>query len=349
MRILRLPFARPVLVATATAFALLLSSCGGASPAATVGGEPITDEELAHGADLFRFLSAVNQQPCGQAEPSTDETEESACNRFVLTNLIELELTDTYAEQEDIAIDDAELDQAIAGLDEQLGAEAIDEQLAANDLTRSDLRELARRFAVLREVARAVTAEALDDDELRARYERDITSFTTVEVAHILVASREEADEVYSSVTAPGSTRDDFLELAKEVSIDPGAQENSGAYPPQLASGYVPEFANAAVALEPGEISEPIQTEFGWHVLLLDDKQATPFEDARQSIIEQSSGEEFGQWLRDRLGPDDLEVNPRYGRFDLETLTVQRIGGTDPDASPTAPPEGPVNTPTQQP
>ena len=196
---------------------------------------------------------------------------------------------------------------------------------------------------MLREVATAVATEEIGNDELRARYEQDIATYTTVEVDHILVKSEGEADDVYADVTSPGATRDDFLALAEEVSIDPTAKENRGALGAVAASTYVPEFANAALDLEVGAISEPVQTEFGWHVIRLEDLQVTPFDEAKQSIVQESSPEVFADWLREELG-EGLEVNPKYGRFDLETLTIQRIASTDPDAEPTQA-DDPVNVP----
>ncbi len=63
-----------------------------------------------------------------------------------------------------------------------------------------------------------------------------------MQVDHILVKTKAEADDVYAQVTAPGATEQDFLDLAKEVSIDPSAKQNSGSLGSAVASTYVPEF-----------------------------------------------------------------------------------------------------------
>jgi hypothetical protein len=76
----------------------------------------------------------------------------------------------------------------------------------------------------------------------------------------------------------------------------------------------------------------------------MEDKEVTPFAEARDQILARASSELFTAWLREQLA-DGLEVNPRYGRFDLQTLTVQRIGSTDPDAEATQTPQSPVNAP----
>ena len=91
------------------AFALtLLVACGGATPpAATIAGVDLTDEQLAHEKDLFAFLSGLNQQPCGTKEDG--ETQDAACSRFALTNVIQGRLVADYAEANDIVISDADV------------------------------------------------------------------------------------------------------------------------------------------------------------------------------------------------------------------------------------------------
>ena len=304
----------------------------GTSPAATVAGGEITDQEVADAAALYRFVAGVNQQQCGVAEG--DESQESACNRYALSNLIQFEVTDAYAAGNQIVPDDEQIDSAISGLDSQLGKDVVDTQLAVSGVSRDQLRELARHLFLAQEVASDVTADQIGEEQLRQDYERNVADYTTVEVDHILLKTESEADDVYRQVTAPDFMRDDFLALAKLVSTDPTVKQNSGTLPSSSAGQYVPEFANAAVALAPGEISEPVQTQYGWHVIRLNDKQIIPFAEARDQILQTESATVFNDWLRSQLGEDQLQVNPRYGRFDVETLTVARISSTDPNATP---------------
>jgi len=334
-----------VVVAAALA-TLLLNACSEAEPpAAKVGDSEISDQQVTDAADVWRFLGAVNQQPCAQVVGEND-SEAAACNRLALTNLIQFAVTGAYADENGIEAAEDEVDGAVGQIEQQVGADAFAQQLAENDTTREELQQLARDLSVLRQVATTVTQDELGSAEIERRYEQDIASYTIVQVDHVLVETQEEAEEVYAEVTAPGATREDFLAIAKERSIDPGAAQNSGSLGSAAASTYVPEFANAAMALEEGEIAEPVETQFGWHVIRLEDEQVTPLAQVREQILQQAAADVFPAWLRRQL--EGLEVNPRYGRFDPDTLTVERVGSTDPDASPTpvdAPSDTPVNVP----
>ena len=146
------------------------------------------------------------------------------------------------------------------------------------------MNELARQVLVFQDVQKKVVEQELGDEALRAQYEKDILQYTTVQAEHILVKTEAEAQDVYQQVTAPGATDQDFQALAKEVSTDPSAKQNGGSLGSAVASTYVPEFGEAVAALEPGEISQPVQTEFGWHVIRLVSKDVTPFEEAKAQI-----------------------------------------------------------------
>jgi hypothetical protein len=128
--------------------------------------------------------------------------------------------------------------------DDSVGKKAVDDQLKAHDLTRADLSDLAHRILLFGAVQTEVTADAL-----RQQYEDDIANYTTVQVDHILVKTKAEADEVYAQVTAPGATEQDFLDLGRGRDAVREADSND------RGSAYLPEFAAAAIRREPGDLS----------------------------------------------------------------------------------------------
>jgi peptidyl-prolyl cis-trans isomerase C len=89
-----------------------------------------------------------------------------------------------------------------------------------------------------------------------------------VRARHILVKTEEEAKAIIAELKSGA----DFAELAKKKSTDPGASEGGdlGYFP---KDEMVPEFADAAFKLEKGQISEPVHTRFGWHVIKVEDKR----------------------------------------------------------------------------
>jgi hypothetical protein len=75
-----------------------------------------------------------------------------------------------------------------------------------------------------------------------------------------------------------------FPEVVAEVSEEPGAERRQGLLEPGRAGSWVAEFWNAARALEPGEVSRVVETQYGFHVLVLEDRRVVPFEEARSAV-----------------------------------------------------------------
>jgi foldase protein PrsA len=328
------------LIAVSVVAAVLFAACGSSepAPAATVGGTDITDAQLAKEAKMFTFLLALSQQPCGGAAPE-GQSQEAVCNRFALSNMIQERLVSEYADANDVAVTDKEISDIIARLDGQLGKDAVDEQLGKLQLTRTDLQQLARQVLLFQAVKAKIVENELGADKIKALYDDQILQYTTVQVEHILVDTKAEAEDVYQQVTAPGATDETFHTLAKQVSTDTTSAKNGGSLGSAVASTYVPEFGEAAAALEPGEISQPVKSDFGWHVIKMVTKTVTPFKDAKAQLIDGQSLVIFNDWVRAQLKEGGLEVNPKYGRFDTDTLTVVVNDSTDPSAT-TAPASG---------
>ncbi len=324
-----------------------LASCSSATPpAATIDGSAFTDAQLAHEVHVFSFLAGLSKQPCGT--PDAGESEDSACARFALSNVIEEHFAGKYAATHHITISDTQVQGTVTQLDSQVGAAQVSQELKTFQLTRADLTDLARRVLLFTAVQRAVTVEKVTDAGLRQLYEQNILNYITIQVDHILVKTKAEAEQVYKQVTAPGATTQDFLNLAKQVSIDPNAKQNSGSLGSAVASQYVAPFAQAAAALKPGQISKPVHSQFGWHVILLVSKQVKSFAQAKTDVIDSRSIVVFNAWMRDQITADGVQVNPKYGRYDLTTLEVARISSTatgSESATPVASPVSPVASP----
>lgn len=119
-----------------------------------------------------------------------------------------------------------------------------------------------------------VLADSITDEEVKTRYDAEVAKLPAQEEArarHILVETEEAAKEVAEA--AKGGA--DFAELAKEKSTGPSGP-NGGDLGYFTADRMVPEFSAAAFALEVGGISDPIKTQFGWHVIKLEDKRQKP-------------------------------------------------------------------------
>lgn len=137
-------------------------------------------------------------------------------------------------------------------------------------------------------------------NETRARelYKVDAGSRWTlpesVQVSHILVETGKRSDDDARSLAAQARARvlagEDFAEVARSLSEDPSAKRNGGRIGIVQKDRYDPAFAKAAYALkEPGEISMPVRSTFGWHIIKLESRQPSrviPYEEARPKILE---------------------------------------------------------------
>jgi len=316
--------------------ALALSACGLSKPeVARVGDEDVQDADLRQAVAVQQVLADLQGAPCG-GKPVGGESENAACNRIALSGeLLWLAVAD-YADANGLTAAKENVESAISGLETQVGADVLRKALGAHDVTRADLFELGRRILTIRAVRIAIAEKQVGTAALRSQYEQRTTEFTTVEADHILVKTEAEALNVYQRVR--DATPEQFMALARKVSIEPGAKDSGGALGSAPASKYVPEFANAVVALEPGEISKPVHTQVGWHVIYLIGKTVMPFEEAKSGLLEPVADGEFKGWLKDRAKQLGVEVNPRYGHFEPDTFSVSAVRSTDPEgdaASPT--------------
>ncbi|MDP3252697.1 MAG: peptidylprolyl isomerase [Hydrogenophaga sp.] len=143
------------------------------------------------------------------------------------------------------------------------------------------------------------------DADLKAEYDQLVAANSGKEyrARHILVEKEDEAKAIIKSLKAGGK----FDEIAKKQSKDAGSGANGGDLDWAAAASYVPEFSEAMVKLEKGQLTqEPVKTQFGWHVIRVDDvRQAEmpKFDDIKPQIAQQMQQQklkDFQQGLRDK-------------------------------------------------
>ncbi len=146
------------------------------------------------------------------------------------------------------------------------------EQEALNPLNALRLENETRSLRAVQTVE-AITGAEVTDEAIQAAYDAQFAEFEGEDefnASHILVESEDEAKAVKAQLDEGA----DFAELAKEKSTGPSGP-NGGALGWFGKGQMVPEFENAVVALEKGSISDPVQTQFGWHLVMLNDKRKT--------------------------------------------------------------------------
>jgi peptidyl-prolyl cis-trans isomerase C len=121
---------------------------------------------------------------------------------------------------------------------------------------------------------------ATTDDAMKKVYEeasKQITGEQEVHARHILVETEDEAKAVAEELKKGA----DFAELAKKKSKDPGASDGGdlGFF---TKDQMVPEFSTVAFALEPGKISDPVKSQFGWHIIKVEEKRSRKAPDFEQ-------------------------------------------------------------------
>ncbi len=163
---------------------------------------------------------------------------------------------------------------------------------AAEKKNLGDSAEFKRRQAFLRNkllmgaLLQQRSKEAATEEEMRKVYDdaiKQASSEEEVRARHILVETEDEAKAIVEQLKGGA----DFATIAKEKSKDPGSAQNGGDLDFMGKSELVPEFADVAFKMFPGQTSNPVKTQFGWHIIKLEEKrtrQPPPYDQLKDRI-----------------------------------------------------------------
>lgn len=229
--------------------------------------------------------------------------------------VLEKVLSDKYK------VTDKELDDKIAEIKEQLG-ENFNMFLANNGLKDEKDLKKALKLSMLQEKA-AVKDIKVTDKELKEYYDNYKPS---IKVRHILVADEAAANEVKKKLDGGAK----FEDVAKESSTDTATAQNGGdlgTINNANAQGYDQAFIDAAYALKVNEISAPVKSQFGYHIIQVTERQEKKsFDDMKKQLeyelkTSKITQEDFNKALQRELKDADVKVTDKdlKGALDIQT------------------------------
>ncbi|HYN00788.1 MAG TPA: peptidyl-prolyl cis-trans isomerase [Aestuariivirgaceae bacterium] len=181
----------------------------------------------------------------------------------------------------------------------------------------------------------ATIKPSVTDEEVKAAYDKEASKVKVserVRARHILVQTEKEAKDVLARL----NKGEKFEDIAKQVSLD-GSKDYGGDLGYFSAEEMVPEFSKAAFALKIGDISEPVKTDYGWHVIKLEDRKqggAQPFDQVKAGIKAvlmrkkvQEAVSELRKQAKIEIMDPDLKKLQEIGEKKIEELKKKQQSG----------------------
>ncbi|MFN2608676.1 MAG: peptidylprolyl isomerase [Acidimicrobiales bacterium] len=317
------------LAALGAGVALAASACGSVSSyAATVDGTRISrgslNGELRDIAANDKYLKFVESQ----VQVRTNGVFDAAFTASVLSRQIIYTLVDRDLRSRKIALSATDLAAARASAGDRVGGEDI-----FTAFSKSYQDTLVKRSAEVNVLSFALAGQGSPEQASRAYYDAHKDDFAKVCVSHILLPSADAANAAKARLDAGEA----FADVAKAVSTDSGSAPKGGvlgcySHDNQL----VPEFAQAMFSQPVGQVGAPVQTQFGFHLILVTSREVPPYEQVSAQAREAAATaaqDKLQAWVADVVNKAKISVNPQYGHFDKN--------GAD---SRVVPPEAPTTT-----
>jgi parvulin-like peptidyl-prolyl isomerase len=292
--------------------ALLAAGCGGTTTAslgsddvAVVGDQQVSKEQ-------FQQLMARAQKSYDQQKrpfPKAGSTEYEQLKGQAITFLVQQAEVDSQAKKLGVDISDDKVDKEIARYKKQFygGSDArYEKAVKQQGLTDEQARDAIREQLVSQALFKKLTSDVkVSDSDIKQYYDTHKTQYVqpeSREVRHILVTKKALADSLYQQLKGGAN----FAKLAKQYSKDPGSAAKGGKL--TVSKGQtVPQFDKAAFSLKTGQLSQPVHTQYGYHIIqaLSAVKAASTTSLAqvrasiRQQLEQQKKNDKITKWLED--------------------------------------------------
>jgi parvulin-like peptidyl-prolyl isomerase len=348
-----MPFwTRFIALFAALALAVAAAGCGGddggddasdievpANAIAVVGDREITK------AEYDRLLASAEKtyEAREQEFPAAGTPEFAQLRDAIVRSLVEQAQFEIAAEELDVTVTDEDVEKRLDELKEQFfegDEQKYKDELEAQGLTEEQVKSDLRTRLLSEKVFEQVTNEVeVTDEDVQAYYEENQAQFETPasrDIRHIVVKSKARAGQLRAQLEGGA----DFAKLARQFSTDEASKKDGGKFTAQQGA-TVAAFDKAAFDLETGELSQPIKTQFGWHLIeaVADVEEAstqelaTVEEQIRETLLEEKKNTRINEWieeLRSRFEGQTAYAPGFEPPPPAETTTGEGDTGTEP-------------------
>jgi foldase protein PrsA len=323
-----------VVLLTLVVPALLLSACGDqkvpTGAIASVGDGVVTQEQF---DQIWKQAEAqYTSQEGAPPFPSPGTTQYKQLKASIVNYLVQNEVIKTKAAEMDVTVTDKQFQARMKQIVQQVGGQKkLDKLLKQQAVTQPELEAQLKAQMLQDAVQQKVYASIKVTPEQVKKYFEDPANKSQFNVAesvdarHVLVKTQAEADKVRALLEADNSDAN-WKTVAKQYSTDPGSKNNGGSLGNFPKGRMVKPFEDAAFALEVNEISQPVKTQFGYHVIEVTKKTPASkqtLEQAKATIEQQLKYQDqataWEKWLKTAM--TDAGVLYAAG-FDPATLTA---------------------------
>lgn len=249
---------------------------------AKVDGETITKEEFDQIFQIFKTQVEMKQGPDIWEKTYEGKKYIDLAKEQVLEQMIEDKIQMKKAEELNITVTEEEIDAEFDKFKKLFNSdEKFKEFLTGLKMDQEYFKDSIKKDLIKNRLKENMTANVqVTEEEIATFYSTHMDMFYRVKASHILLETEDEAKKILDRVKAG----EDFNKLAKEYSIDPIAKENNGDLGYFRHGDMVEEFETAAFALKPGQVSEVVKSQHGYHIIKVEDKKIDKLEDVKDEL-----------------------------------------------------------------
>jgi foldase protein PrsA len=336
-------FARTILLPAVLALAFVAAACGedeGANKSVPPGAIAVVGDQEIEKAEFDRLIkqAETSAEAQGQEFPETGSPEYNDLKDAIVRSLVERAEFELEAEEMGIEVTDAEVEKRLDELKQQFfqgDEEKYRKEIAKQGLTDERVREEIRSRLLSEKIYERVTSTVkVSQADIKEYYDKNKTQFQqpeSREVRHILVTKESQATDIYEQLLDGAN----FAALAKKFSQDTASASKGGKYTAVKGQSVAP-FDKFVFAADTGDLSRPVKTEFGFHVIeVLSDikpKSVTPLKEVqasvRDTLLREKQNETMREWVNDLQEKYEDEVAYAPGFAPAATTTGETTGTT---------------------